>query len=90
MLVVRGVNVYPSAVEELLRSCGVTEFRATLSRRGALPELGIEAEAEDDAAVRKAEAALRDAFALRVEVTRAGNGTLPRFEGKAKRWVRRE
>jgi phenylacetate-CoA ligase len=88
MVVVRGVNIYPSGVEEILRSCGVTEFRAELRTENALPELAIEVEAEGPDAAAAAEAALKDAFGLRVVVQRVGRGVLPRFEGKSQRWIR--
>jgi phenylacetate-coenzyme A ligase PaaK-like adenylate-forming protein len=35
-------------------------------------------------------AALRDAFNLNIEVKSAEHGALPRFEMKAKRWVRHD
>ena len=36
MVVVRGVNLYPSAVEEVVRSCGVAEFRVETYTERAL------------------------------------------------------
>jgi phenylacetate-CoA ligase len=89
MIVVRGVNVYPSAVEEILRACGATEFRAELAMNHSLPELTIQVEATCPEPALKAEAALRNAFGLRVSVRRVEPETLPRFEGKAQRWLRR-
>jgi phenylacetate-CoA ligase len=88
MIVVRGVNVYPTAVEEILRACGVAEFRAELSVDHALPELSIEVESVRPEAARKAESALKNAFGLRVSVQRVEHGSLPRFEVKSQRWVR--
>ena len=94
MIIVRGVNVYPSAVEEIIRACGgVAEYRAQVSNVGSLTELAIQIEpsaAVTDAAIlaRNLEAAFVTAFALRVPVTIASTGTLPRFELKAKRWIR--
>jgi phenylacetate-CoA ligase len=89
MIVVRGVNVYPSAVEEILRACGATEFRAELAMNHSLPELTIQVEAASPEPALKAEAALRNAFGLRVSVRHVEPETLPRFEGKAHRWLRR-
>jgi phenylacetate-CoA ligase len=92
MVVVRGVNIFPSAVEDLLRSCGVAEYRVEVGSHRALSELRIEVEAPPDGdsatLVHAVEAALRHAFSLRVAVTAAQPGTLPRFEMKARRWVR--
>lgn len=91
MLVVRGVNIYPSAIDALVRSVpAITEYRVEVSRRGVLSELALQVEAPGDASVRDLERALTSAFALRIPVTRVECGTLPRFELKARRWVRRE
>ena len=49
MLVVRGVNVYPSAVEEILRSCdGVAEYRVEIHTGHPLPELHILVESKPE------------------------------------------
>ena len=92
MLVVRGVNVYPSAVEHILRSAGgVTEYRVEISESRSLTELHLKIEpenGEDHGLAHRIEAALRDALSLRIPVTIATPGSLPRFEMKAKRWVR--
>ncbi len=87
MVVVRGVNIYPTAVEEVLRGAGVTEYRVEVRTERALTELHIHVEAKPDA-VGHLEAALTNAFSLRIPVTSVESGTLPRFEAKAKRWVR--
>jgi phenylacetate-CoA ligase len=94
MLVVRGVNVYPTAVEDVLRSCGgVGEFRVEVTTTHTLPEMNIQIEsaaAEDGGALaNRVAAAFHKSFALRVSVSCVPSGTLPRFEAKSKRWVRR-
>lgn len=93
MVVVRGVNVHPSAIENILRTCGgVAEYRVEISQPAALTELSIQIEPEpgDGASglVRRIETALRDSLALRIPVTEVPAGSLPRFEMKARRWVR--
>jgi phenylacetate-CoA ligase len=92
MVVVRGVNLYPSAIEEILRSCqGVAEYRVEIRVGRGLAELSIQAEpSEDDDAglVHRLELALRNALGLRVPVSAVARGSLPRFEMKAQRWVR--
>ncbi len=94
MVIVRGVNVYPSAVEEILRTCGgVAEYQAQIRTADSLAELNIHiepsAECSDPAGLaRKLEDAFLSALALRVPVTLAPPGTLPRFEMKAKRWLK--
>lgn len=95
MVVVRGVNLYPSAVEEVLRSCGgVAEFRVEIDTAAALPEMTLQIEPAPgypQAAVLadRVEAALLNAFHLRIPVSSVSCGTLPRFEAKARRWIRR-
>jgi phenylacetate-CoA ligase len=87
MVVVRGVNIYPSAVEEVLRSEGVTEYRVEVRTERSLTQLYIQVEAESNAAGRL-ESALTNAFSLRIPVSSVPEGSLPRFEAKAKRWIR--
>jgi len=87
MVVVRGVNIYPAAVEEVLRAEGITEYRVEVRTERALTELHVHVEAEPGATSRL-EAALTNAFSLRIPVSSVEAGTLPRFEAKAKRWIR--
>jgi len=93
MVVVRGVNVYPSAVEDILRAGGVAEYRVEVRAHRTLPELNILVELprpnEDGKSLaHRLEAALSGALALRIPVSCVPGGTLPRFEMKAQRWVR--
>lgn len=95
MVVVRGVNVYPSAVDALVRGRpGVAEYRVTVTREGALAGLRVEVEPMPDADGPALAAALaadfQAALALRVPVAAAPPGALPRFEHKARRWVRED
>jgi phenylacetate-CoA ligase len=87
MVVVRGVNLYPSAIEAVVRECGLRgEYRVTVDRRPALPEIRIEAEADAEMAAAM-QAFLREVLTLRIPVTAVEKGSLPVFEVKAKRWV---
>jgi phenylacetate-CoA ligase len=94
MVIVRGVNVYPSAVEEIIRAFGqVAEYQVQISTVGAMTEIKVHIEPnaaglEDGALARKLEEALNTTFALRIPVTVAPAGSLPRFELKAQRWVK--
>ncbi len=92
MVVVRGVNLYPSAIEDVLRACdGVAEYRVEIRTDRALSELTVQVEAAADGdhdLAHRLESALRNAFALRIPVSIVERGTLPRFEMKAQRWVR--
>jgi phenylacetate-CoA ligase len=93
MIIVRGVNVYPSAIDELVRRVGrVAEYRVNVDRRGPLTELRLEIEPEQDcenpaALARRLQQTLQNALSLRVPVQAVPSGTLPRFEMKARRWV---
>jgi len=95
MIVVRGVNVYPSAVDEIVRAHdGVVEYRAELSMDRAMPEISLQIEASPqcrDVAglVQNLERHFETALALRVPITLVPSGTLPRFEMKSRRWIRR-
>jgi len=94
MVVVRGVNVYPSAVEDILRSAGgVSEYRVEIRTGSTLPELRVQVEPhpdhpDDGSLAHRLQAALFNAFSLRIPVTCVPCGELPRFEMKAQRWVR--
>lgn len=93
MVIVRGVNVYPSGVEHLLRSIGgIAEYQMKVTRVGALTELDLtvepEAECPDAKELgRRIEKAFEQSFALRVPVRVVAPGALPRFEMKARRWI---
>jgi phenylacetate-CoA ligase len=94
MVIVRGVNVYPSAVEEILRRfADVAEYQVHVTKTAALSELRLELEPADrctDIAVLKNDVrqALETAFNLRIPVEIVAPGALPRFEMKAKRWIK--
>ena len=89
MVVVRGVNVYPAAIDDIVRrSGGIAEYRVEVRIERSLTDLHIEIEAVDPSVAHRLEVALRDALNLRIPVSLAPPGTLPRFELKAKRWVR--
>jgi phenylacetate-CoA ligase len=92
MLVVRGVNVYPSAVEEIVRRCGgIAEYRVEVSVVRGLAEIRLEIEPaagrDGLSLAKRLEEELQKALTLRVPVTVAKDA-LPRFEAKAKRWVK--
>jgi phenylacetate-CoA ligase len=93
MVIVRGVNIFPSAVDEVLRRFNdLAEYRVDVARTAALTELRVQIEPTADcldphhlrATVEKS---LQTVFALRIPVTLLPHGTLPRFEMKARRWI---
>ena len=91
MVVVRGVNVYPAAVENLVRSCNaVSEYRVTVTRGDSMAEILIEVECRGDESGEDTVSAVRTAFetslGLRPEIVMVQLGTLPRLELKARRF----
>jgi len=93
MIIVRGVNIYPSAIEEIIRGFAeVAEYRVHVSTAEALTEMRVEIEpvvgAVAPALGIQLEQLFHKAFALRVPVSVVPAGTLPRFEMKAVRWVK--
>lgn len=94
MVVIRGVNIYPAAVDDIIRSFGdIDEYRVELSNQDAMTEMSIAVEVSSRQADPKAHIeglmhAFRSAFALRIPIRQAESGSLPRFELKAKRWTR--
>ena len=64
------------------------QLQSVLRNWPRLTELTIEIESDDDTSAARLAAKLTEAFTLRIPVTRVATGTLPRFELKARRWVR--
>ena len=91
MVVVRGINVFPSAVENLVRQCeSVEEFRITVTTDREMGNLAIELElsknANPESARKTVDQAIQNELSLRPEITLVPSGSLPRFEMKAKRF----
>ena len=85
-LLVRGVVVFPSAVESIIRRFPeVGEFAIHARRDGELDQLDVHVETEGDGAGEAVSGALREALGLRVAVRRVEIGSLPRFDLKARR-----
>ena len=89
MLVVRGVNIFPGAIDDIVRSFPeVIEHRLFVETRGSLDELRLEVEDRLAAPERVADE-LKLRLGLRVEVAAVPIGSLPRFEGKGRRLIDR-
>ena len=91
MVVVRGINVFPSAVENLVRQCDtVEEFRITVSTNREMGNLAIELDlsknANPESARKTVDQAIQNELSLRPEISVVPSGSLPRFEMKAKRF----
>ncbi|HVD51140.1 MAG TPA: phenylacetate--CoA ligase family protein [Candidatus Udaeobacter sp.] len=86
MVTVRGVNVFPSAIEAIVRRFDeVGEYRVELARVREMDELRCIVEAPADVAERVGGAIHRE-LGIRCLVESVAPGTLPRFEMKAKRF----
>lgn len=100
MLVIRGVNLFPSAVEEVIRSIpGVEgEYQIVLDKSvrddaGFLTGFRLKVEVEADAPSgidQEITAQIRDRLQVRCVIELAPLGTLPRSTHKAKRVVRED
>jgi phenylacetate-CoA ligase len=89
MVVIRGMNVYPAAIEEAVRHVsGSGEFRITFySERAGMDEVKLEVELEEGGDARGLQENMRQQLGLRVRVVPVAPGSLPRSEGKARRVV---
>ena len=90
-LIVRGVNCYPSAVENIVhRFPQVVEFAVDVHRRNALDEVELRLELRGGDGERTAAEigrVLHQSLGLRVAVETVPDGTLPRFDLKARRFT---
>ncbi|MBA64069.1 MAG: CoF synthetase [Planctomycetaceae bacterium] len=87
MIVIRGVNVFPSALEEILRGFDeVVEYRITAFKDGEMDGLTIEVEDRGENTDRIKEA-IEVGLGLRVQVILAESNSLPRFEAKGRRFI---
>jgi phenylacetate-CoA ligase len=87
MMIIRGVNVYPGSIEQIVRGFPeVDEFQMIAWRDGQMDQLRVTVEDQLNQPARiAAEIQLR--LGLRVDVEVAESGSLPRFEMKGKRFI---
>ncbi len=90
MITVRGVNVFPGAVENIIRRFAeVDEFRVTVRTVREMEEMSVEvelAEGADPAVVNAIGQTIDSALSFRPAICLAPRGALPRFELKARRF----
>jgi phenylacetate-CoA ligase len=98
MIILRGVNLFPTQVEEIvLRTPGLSpHFRLVLSTHGRLDALTVEVEARPDCSSERRDAAagevakaVKDTVGVSVEVAVVDQDTLPRSVGKLQRLLDR-
>lgn len=93
MLIVRGINLYPSAIDNLLRGLpSIIEYQVEIRRVAGMDDLLLKIEIRDNEPFPKVEqsvlAAFRSQLNIRVSVEQAARGSLPRYEFKARRYKR--
>ncbi|TWU22523.1 Phenylacetate-coenzyme A ligase [Novipirellula galeiformis] len=87
MIVIRGVNIFPSSIEAILRESNeLAEYRINVEQIDEMDQLHIEIEGTSQQAAEIAQL-LRDRIALRVQVTPVAIDSLPRFQAKSRRLV---
>jgi phenylacetate-CoA ligase len=95
MVLVRGVNLYPAAVENLMLSLPeVAVYQVEVDTQGSMAELHLLVEpaaagGNESELAGHIQSQFRAAFNLRVPVTICPPGALPRSEMKSQRWVRK-
>ena len=94
MLIIRGVNVFPSQIEQIVMRHEelAPAYMIVVDRSGTLVELSVQVERREGAELppdfrSRLEGELRDRLSVRCGVELKEPGELPRFEGKAKRVV---
>ncbi|MFM8378064.1 MAG: phenylacetate--CoA ligase family protein [Planctomycetia bacterium] len=87
MLVVRGVNIFPGAIDDIVRSFPeIVEYRVIVDTVASLDELRLEVE-DHLAAPDRVARELQVRLGIRVDVAAVPIGSLPRFEGKGRRII---
>ncbi|MBP2674231.1 MAG: phenylacetate-CoA ligase, partial [Deltaproteobacteria bacterium] len=99
MLIIRGVNVFPSQIESVLFEFEGTEphYQIVIDRKGPMDEVTVLVEADESiffdqmklqrTLVEKIKKRLAQELGIAVEVKLVEKKTLQRFEGKAKRVI---
>ena len=93
MVIIRGVNIYPSAFEHILRPFeAIAEYQVIISKKTEMAELRLRIEPHPDtdpkALAEQIIETIRTQLNLRVPVETVPPKSLPRFELKAKRWIK--
>ncbi|XBB69977.1 phenylacetate--CoA ligase PaaK [Nocardioides sp. WV_118_6] len=96
MIILRGVNLFPSQVEEIVMAIpGLTaQYQLQLRRSGRMDSLDVLVEARDtvcaadrDSLARQVKGRIKDVIGVSCQVEVLAPETLPRSEGKAQRLV---
>jgi len=93
MCSIRGVNIYPAAIDSIVRKFDwIAEYQVNISTSRGMHEMAIKVEPFPEHSAKEElftalENELRAQLTLRVPVHEVAVGELPRFEMKARRWV---
>ncbi len=91
MIIVRGVNVYPSVLEDLVRGFGeVGEFEVELKAQREMSEIVIRIETGSsggESVAQRLSDSIHQRLNLRARIDPVAPGTLPRHEMKARRYI---
>ncbi|MEC8554623.1 MAG: phenylacetate--CoA ligase family protein [Planctomycetota bacterium] len=86
MVTVRGVNVFPSSIDAVVREFNsIAEYQVQVTRSAALDQLAISIEADESTQL-ELEKRLQMRLGLRITVSLAAPDSLPRSELKSRRW----
>jgi phenylacetate-CoA ligase len=87
MLIIRGVNVYPSQIEAVLVGLpGIApHYQLVVERKGSMDELTIEVEADDPGAAARVQHHVKSMIGVTASVIVKKSGEVPRSQGKAVR-----
>ena len=88
MLIIRGVNLFPSQIEELILKRGLSpHYVLELSKQGPLDHLTVLVETEDRSAARELQHDIKSYIGVTADVKIVAAGTIERSIGKAKRVI---
>jgi phenylacetate-CoA ligase len=94
MFVVRGINVFPSAIESVIRECAeVTEYAVEVFKEREMHSLKVKVEISRDCrtspddVLKRIRDGLHRRLYLQAHAEVVSANTLPRYEGKAKRII---
>ena len=88
MLIIRGVNLFPSQIEELILKQGLSpHYVLELSKQGPLDHLTVLVETQDSVAAGKLQHDIKSYIGVSADVRPVAGGTVERSIGKAKRVI---
>ncbi len=96
MLIIRGVNVFPTQIEEQILNVGgfAPHYLIEVERQGNLDQLSVQVEAtddsqENDARCKELQQKIKGLIGVSAHIKLQAAGSIPRSEGKAKRVIDR-